>query len=241
MEQVIAALNVARTNGEQARLESADLPADISAAYAVAMAQVAEVAGWKIGGANPWSRAVFDNQEVFVGPLKPSEVSLGCATLSLAGLVAPLGEPELMLEIADPQGKTAEERFSRMGLGIEIPASVLPDVLKPELMGQVCDRAGAGHLWISGLIQFDADRLSAPFDAQFTHNGAEPVVATSANVIAGPLGATEEFLMLAQRYAFPVASGQWIATGGLCPAVALQPGDQLRLTAWGEDLRLQFT
>lgn len=238
MEQVIAALHDARSHGEPAQLVHGDVPAESAAAYAVAMAQVADVAGWKIGGANPWSRAVFDNQEVFVGPLAPHEISQDCETLSLAGLVAPLAEPEVILEIADPDGKTIAERFSRMGLGFEIPASVLPEMLKPVLMGQICDRAGAGHLWFSAVQPFDADRLSTPFEAQFAQNEGSPTVARSSNVIGGPLGAAEAFLNVARRYGLPVARGQWVATGGLCPAVPVTPGDQLRLDAWGDTLTL---
>ena len=83
---------------------------------------------------------------------------------------------------------------------------------------------------MSQIHPFDKDRLQAPFEAQLIHNDADPVAASSRNVIGGPLGAAAEFLQLAQRYDLPVAAGQWVATGGLCPAVPLVPGDRLRLS-----------
>ncbi|MQQ09586.1 hypothetical protein GFB49_14045 [Epibacterium sp. SM1979] len=241
LDRVALALRAARAKGCPAELVQVDLAVDPAQAYRIACAQVEAFGAWKIGGANPWSRAVFNNQEVFVGPLNITEVSVDSTEVSLAGLVAPLAEPEVMLEIADPNGHTPEARFSRMGLGIEIPASVLPETLKPELMGQICDRAGAGHLWIAAVQPFDAHRLSTTFAAQFALNNGEPADASSANVIGGPLGAAHEFLEIAKRHSLPVASGQWVATGGLCPAVAIKPGDQLRLAAWDDDLHLKFT
>ena len=56
--------------------------------------------------------------------LHPEELILDSASVSLAGLVGPLAEPEVMLEIADPKAKTPEMQFSRMALGLELPAAV---------------------------------------------------------------------------------------------------------------------
>lgn len=235
MEQLVAALTQAREAGKPAMITTADLPETPQEAYAVSRAQVGDVAAWKIGGANPWSRKVFDNKEVFFGPLHPHEVFLERDTMPLGGLVAPLAEPEVMLEIADWTTEAPTERFSRMGLGFEIPAAVLPESLKPELLGQIVDRAGAGGLWIGAIQPFDAVALDRELTVQMTHNGGAPTAGSSANVIGSPLGAAAEFLTLARRYDMPVARGQWIATGGLCPAVPVRSGDRLTLrSAWGE-------
>lgn len=234
---IISALQAARAKGHVAELKAEDLPEALETAYGLAASQLQEVAAWKIGGANPWSQQVFGNAEVFFGPLAPGEVYLDTAELSLNGLCAPLAEPEIMLEIADPDS----DGFARMGLGFEIPASVLPEAAKTRLTGQICDRAGAGALWIGAVRDFDASALETPFTSTFTHNGGAPITGRSTNVKGGPLGAAREFLMLARRYGLPVLPGQWIATGGLNPAVAVTPGDQVGFAALGDQVSVAFT
>ncbi|WP_109468757.1 hypothetical protein [Albibacillus kandeliae] len=237
---LLAALGQGRAAGAPSALDPAGLPETLAEAYGIAMAQAPEVAAWKIGGANPWSQKVFGNAEVFFGPLVPDELQVSEAeagALPLAGLCAPLAEPEIMLEIADPEAGT----FARMGLGFEIPASVLPEAAKPRLAGQVCDRAGAGALWIGAVRPFDGAALEAAFPVGFDHNGGAPVAGDSGNVKGGPVGAAREFLGLAARYGIAPAPGQWIATGGLCPAVAVRPGDRVGLDALGTRVELRFS
>lgn len=232
---LVEALNHARAAGQAAAIGLIDLPATPEQAYAVSRSQVRDVAAWKIGGANPWSRRVFDNREVFFGPLHEQELVSDADTLSLRGLVAPLAEPEVMLEIADWKAPTPVARFSRMALGFEIPAAVLPQDLKAELMGQIADRAGAGALWLTGIRAFDLACFEHPLLVEMFLNRQDPIRGSTENVISGPLGAAAEFIALAQRYDMPLAAGQWIATGGLCPAVPVHAGDHLALrSAWGE-------
>lgn len=240
MTEVAERLSEARRAGRAAALVAADIPATQSAAYGQSLAQMQEIAAWKIGGANPWSRRVFNNSEVFVGPLHPREVALGGDNLSLAGLNRPLAEPEVMLQIADLAATTPAGQFSHMALGFEIPAAVLPEELKPLLNAQICDRAGAGLLWITAVERFEAARFAAPFDITLRHNDDAPATGGSANIIGGPLGAAAELLALAPRHGLPLLPGQWIASGGLCPAVAVAAGDRLELAAWDQVISLRF-
>lgn len=241
MTQLWAALQRARRAGQVAEITLADLPVSAQQAYEMVRTHAPEVVAWKIGGANPWSRQVFNNKEIFFGPLHQDELAFEGNRLSLRGLVAPLAEPEVMLEIADWTAQDPAARFSRVGLGFEIPAAVLPEALKPELMGQIADRAGAGALWIGATRSFDPALLETPLTVDMVKNGDAPVSGSTQNVITGPLGAAAEFLALAARHEMPLATGQWIATGGLCPAVPVQPGDTLALhSAWGAlDLQLE--
>ena len=238
--QCAAALKQARMECRPAELTKPELPGTIAEAYGVSRSQVEEAAAWKIGGANPWSRKVFQNKEVFVGPLHPREVFMDVGRLPLAGLVSPLAEPEIMLEIGEWESADPAVCFRRMGLGFEIPAAVLPEALRPELTGQIADRAGAGALWITAIHPFNYSRLEREVKVQMALNGGAPTAGTSANVIGGPLGAAHEFFSLAKRYSLPVQRGQWIATGGLCPAVPVKAGDRLTLVAWGKELMLYF-
>lgn len=240
MTDVIEQLRTARTAGIEAVFGPADLPADPAAAYALALADSRPVAGWKIGGANPWSRKVFGNSESFFGALFADEVFVETLEVAVGGLNAPLAEPEIMLEIADPGAAGPGAAFSRMGLGFEIPATVLPAACKSLLTGQIADRAGAGALWVGAVQPFDAARFDPPFASEFRHNDAAPVEGRSDNVLGGPLGAAMEFLGLARRYGATPAPGQWIATGGLNPAVAVAPGDRLAFAAMGQRVALEI-
>ncbi|MFP4327078.1 MAG: hypothetical protein ACLFQL_03640 [Paracoccaceae bacterium] len=240
MTDLLQRLKDARQRGEAAAIEPAELPADPAAAYALALSDPARVAAWKIGGANPWSRAAFGNDEVFFGALFEDELFVETASVAVGALNSPLAEPEIMLEIADPAAGMPQAAFSRMGLGFEIPATVLPEDCKQLLAGQIADRAGAGALWVGAVQPFDEPRLRRPFDSAFCHNDGKPVAGTSENVLGGPLAAAAEFLALARRHGAPLEAGQWIASGGLNPAVAIKPGDSLRFAALGGEVRLEI-
>lgn len=240
MTDLFHVLTAARAAATEAAVAPADLPADPATAYALALAGDRPVAGWKIGGANPWSREVFGNTEVFFGALYADEVFVETATLAVGGLHAPLAEPEVMLEIADPAAADPAAAFSRMGLGFEIPASVLPAACKTRLTGQIADRAGAGALWVGAVQPLDTARLDTAFVSEFRRNDDAPVPGRSTDVLGGPLGAAMEFLALARRHGATLAPGQWIATGGLNPAVAVAPGDRLHFDALGTPVALEL-
>ena len=116
------------------------------------------------------------------------------------------------------------------------PVRLLAAALPPDTTSD-----GAGALWIGAVRDFDASALETPFTSTFTHNGGAPITGRSTNVKGGPLGAAREFLMLARRYGLPVLPGQWIATGGLNPAVAVTPGDQVGFAALGDQVSVAFT
>jgi 2-keto-4-pentenoate hydratase len=231
-------LSDARKAKAVAAIEHHDLPATLTGAYAVALRQVTTIDGWKIGGANPWSKAAIGNTEIFAGPLVPDEVVRSNEAIAVSHLVGPLAEPEIVLELGDCDRPGATPAFARMGLGIEIPSSVLPEPLKSTVIGQVSDRAGAGVLKVGALQAFSADVLSQEFEIAFQHNDAAPVVGTSCSVFGGPLGAAMEMLRLAKVYGWPLRSGQLVATGGLCRAVAIKPGDHFRFEALQSELNL---
>jgi len=241
MNQLVMELQRARAQGNVARVGLSDLPETHAEAYKVGLCGVTDIAAWKIGGANPWSRKVFENCEVFFGPLTPDEISVETTSLDISRLVAPLAEPEIILELGDWKAECLEKVFPRMGLGFEIPASVLPEDAKAQLTGQIADRAGAGALWIGAVQPIDTALLEAEFDSVFYHNDAGPMAGHSCNIFGGPLGAAYEFLQLAKRHGMPLQSGQWIATGGLNPAVAVAPGDKLSFTALGTNVVLDIS
>lgn len=170
----------------------------------------------------------------------PSELQVETAELSLAGLHDPLAEPEVMLQLGQPDASRPEQLFGKMGLGFEIPASVLPPDAKSTLTGQIIDRAGAGALWVGAVQPFAADQILTPFSSQFYHNTSGPIVGSSSNITGGILGVAMEFIKLAQAHGYALRSGQWIATGGLSPAVSVSPGDRLAFSALGNTVELKL-
>lgn len=234
-------LSQARTASVVADFDVTLLPDKHADAYKAALSSLAdeEVIAWKLGGANPWSQKVFGNAELFFGPLIATEVAIGGDSFPLAGLVSPVGEPEVMLELGNwPLGEGPV--FTRMALGIEIPASVLPAAAKTTLTGQIIDRAGAGGLWIGEPLPFDGAALVGNFEVSFRHNDQPAQTGHAANVFGGPVGSALLFLGQALRRRIPLRGGQWIATGGLVPAVPLKPADRLFAEAASMSIELRL-
>jgi 2-keto-4-pentenoate hydratase len=225
------AIDSARRLAQIAEVSSL-LSEDLSEAYRIGLETLSAktVAAWKLGGANPWSQSVFHNEVPFFGALLPHEVTIGRAELSLAGLVSPFAEPEVMLEIAELPAAGRQAPFSRMAIGVEIPASVLDAVSRGTLFGQIADRAGAGALWIAPPRDFDADWLE-DLTVQFCKRGAPALTGHAHSVIGGPVGAAAAMVDLARELGAPLRAGQWIACGGMVPAVPVCPGDVLMLSS----------
>jgi 2-keto-4-pentenoate hydratase len=241
MNAILNALQVARAAGKTADVSVNDLPSNAVDAYVIALEQVKKVGAWKIGGANPWSQAVFENEQIFFGPISTTEMAVETPDISIAGLHAPLAEPELMIQLGDWHDEDLSKRFTKIGFGFEIPASVLSDAAKGQLTGQMVDRAGAGALWIGAVTDFDADLLLHAFTSEFQHNTDDIIAGGSHNIIGGPLGAINDFLAQAVGYNLSLAQGQWIATGGLNPAVPIAQGDQLSFMAAGREISVAIT
>ena len=238
MTDVISEIRAARADLRAANVSPEDLPKTPQEAYELALPTVESPAAWKIGGANPWSKKVFGNEDPFFGPLAASEIFFEPAPMPLSGLFHPLAEPEIALEIAEDG---ADAPFSRMGLSLEIPASVLIDDAKTQLTGQISDRAGAGGLWIGAIRPFDASVFEPEFKTQITVNSDAPLPSSKSNVLfGGPLGSAMRFLELARAQAADIRPGQWIATGGLNPAIPVTPNDRIVFDALGSRITVDF-
>ena len=240
-DELKAELQAARREGRPANLEVADLPEDLGEAYALAFSLLPpeDVAAWKIGGANPWSQAAFGNTVPFFGALSRRELLLGSTPVDLTGLVSPLAEPEIMLELAGLPDEEGNAEFSRMGIGIEIPASVLPGAARRTLAGQIVDRAGAGLIWVGDVRSFDASLLDN-ITLCYGKSGGELSEGGSRNVIGGPGGATRAFLKLARSLGAPLAAGQWIATAGLVSAVPVSSGERVTIRMGDKTIDISF-
>lgn len=232
----------ARQAGQLAEFDAALLPDDPGPAHAAALGAIdtSRIAAWKIGGANAWSQQVFGNAELFYGALLTEETTGDTEHYALDRLVAPRAEPEIMLEIAQWPPAPDAPLFSRMSLGFEIPATVLPVAARSALCGQILDRAGAGGLWLGRAQPFDGAMLCDEMAVSFRLNDKNPQTGRGADVFGGPLGSALLFLGQALRRNAPLRAGQWIATGGLVPSCPIQPGDRIEARAGGLHARLEF-
>ena len=242
----MAALNLARellnarTGSREADITVAQLPLSEREAYGIAISQCPKVAAWKLGGVNPWSQKVFANKEAFFGPLSAAELFLETREVSIDHLVGPLAEPELAVQIGDWQSSDPRAQIQAIGIGVEVPASVLPAAPKGELLGQITDRAGAGCLWI-GCIQDCDDRvLTEQIEIEVAFGGEEPVECSTATLLGGVRSVLASFRRQARDLAMPVQRGQWIATGGLCPARPAHPGLGIAVSGLGSVAGFKF-
>ena len=229
MQSPLDVIDAARRAGQKAALGPENLPPDRAAAYQMALAQVDRPLAWKIGASNHWSRMAFGIDHIFFGPLTGSEVRLGGDSLDLSGLVEPLVEPEIVVQIADPDAPNIRGFVSAIELGLEIPATVLPEHLKGHLNAQIVDRAGVGALWVETGMNLEPACLDNPITGSFQHNNESATSWSSANLTGTVRDILSEFRSLAHLYGARLNRGQWIATGGVCKPVPVVPADVLTL------------
>lgn len=231
LEDLSQKLRDARSAGREADVALSELPDNLADAYRFALSTVEDMAGaWKLGGVNPWSQRMFANTELFFGPLAANEVFHNTKEMPVSNLNQPLAEVEIALKIGNWPPNDATPLFTEMAIAVEIPATVLPQPAKGTLLGQVSDRAGAGALWLGEPQAFDATLLMSPIAIELCHDGGVTQEGSSSNILATPLGAAFEFLALTLKYGVPLRQGQWIATGGLCPASPVAANSTLTIS-----------
>lgn len=234
-------LQTARREVRVANVAVDQLPADLADAYRFAFTLMAadDVAAWKIGGANPWSQAAFGNSDPFFGALSRNELLINTPSVDISTLYQPLAEPEIMLEIGSLPDDEGRATFSRIGLGVEIPASVLPDDAKQQLSGQIVDRAGAGLIWVGNIQPFN-EKMLGGLTVRFGKISEDLTEGGSHNVVNGAAGAVQAFLRIAKALGAPLAQGQWIATAGLVKAISVSPGDTVVVETPDGHLEIPF-
>lgn len=214
-------------------LTRTDLPASLDAAYAaLAVVQTENPGrwgGWKLGGSNHASRATFGVDRPYYGALAQDEILLQPAVAPARPLPELKGEVEVALRLdASCTG------YDAWCVALEMPASALTDLVGLGVVALVADRCAAGALVLGPLQTGPLPGAGARFGQRI--NGTPRGDHGYETLVGDPPAILSEFLAMARGHGAPLASGQWVATGGIGPCLAYAPGDRVEVTLDGQVL-----
>ena len=212
-----------------------ELPADTSAAYALARQTVAlagrPVAAWKLGATTPGTRATFQTETIYFGAIHQEEVWV--AGESPAHLPPPVfrAEAEIAFRIACDvtPGKAAfvaantpcAALFDAWAPALEAPYSCIVNIPEAGLVALLSDRCAAGALFLGPAR---ANVLDPSIDSEIAILIGGDVVASakaSEALLMSPIEAARDFIAEAGRQGIALTRGQWISTGGITPCIDL--------------------
>lgn len=231
--EITARIKKART--ARSKLDADDLePLQLNAmsdALCIAADLLGEApAAWKLGGSNTATRAIFNVNRPYFGPLRASEVFESGAVLNRLNYPAPMmAEPEIAVAFNRDFAPTKMPRsleditnaLAWVAPAIELPATVLANPPTAGVNWLVADRCAAGALTIgpklapSGLSQLEQA------DITLTVDGA-PLQTKQNDLIGGVLGSVQEMLTAFGDYNLHLPKDVIVATGGLTPAISVQ-------------------
>lgn len=233
IENQIAARLMEARDEQHAPLDRNALPNIDTLASALRISEVCmsgeAPSAWKLGGTTAATRATFNVQVPYFGPLKASEIHDENAILCKNNFIAPVVEPEILICLSkdlspDSMIHSTEDLLAALewvGLGLEVPDTCLGNAAEAGVNWLVADRCAAGalvvgqHMSVERLSELESHSIELIFD---------DVVVSSApagNIIGGVLSAGIAAITEFASYGITLRKNQIIATGGLCPAVGL--------------------
>lgn len=192
--------------------------ADLSPAYGAVRNVVSNsgqrIAAWKLGGTTHSTKALFNVDQLYFGPLYAQEIYGHGDRVDLT-----LAESKVEIELAARINASVDGADSWC-LCAELPSSPIADMPSAGASALVSDRCAAGALvlgpqadtsYANGLASADAIELRV--------NGTCVASGSLSALTTLPHAIVRDFLHLAPQHGFHPQPGQWIATGGLTPCV----------------------
>lgn len=186
-------------------------------------------AAWKLGGTTASTRSTFKVEVPYFGPLKAHEVHQNNAQLYRTDFIAPVVEPEILICLSEdiPPGDVAltpESLFAKLAwvaLGLELPDTCLGNAAEAGVNWLVADRCAAGALIVGEQLPVEQLSELENHGVELTFDDAVVSTAPAGSIIGGVLSAGVAALSEFASHGITLNKNQIIATGGLCPAVAL--------------------
>ena len=201
-----------------------------------------DIAAWKLGGTTEATRKLFKTGSVYYGGLNLPRVFSPKKGLSLPkNIKAPAGEAEVCFRLSEKIRNLSNLDVDTLPIS-DFVASVAPSIELPwspfplpdsGLKVLVADHCAAGALVIGEeqtLSMLDINSGAVTIKCSKAQLLAE---GDMANVIGGPVTALRDFLKLAQQHKLELQPGQWVATGGCTPCVALPFNELITVTFGG--------
>lgn len=197
-----------------------------------------EITAWKLGGTTAFTRALFQTDGVYFGPLVEGEVFTAASDAPLPDLPVLAGEAEVVLRLSDtgasapPDAKLEPtEAFESWAAGVEFPYSCFQDLPEAGLGALLADRCATGALVLgpelAGVPPLHFSIAIALSDGREAKGGHD-------SLLMSPVEAALEFRRLALGAGFKLHPGQWVSTGGATACMLLDGARQLQLNFDGE-------
>lgn len=192
-------------------------------------------AAWKLGGTNTATRAIFDVDAPYFGPLRAQEVFESDAVLNKADYPSPLlAEPEIAIAFGRDFPPAAVKRpleeiadaIDWVAPAIELPATVLSDPSKAGVNWLVADRCAAGALVIGTRLSPAELGALERADIAVAIDGA-PAPSRQNGLVGGVLGTLQDMLAVFTDHDIALPKGVVIATGGLAPAINVHDAQKI--------------
>ena len=200
---------------------------------AVARKTRGEVAGWKMGAADPTARQRLGLKAPFTGVILREAVYDSPASFPFADLLRPVVESEYAFRMADdlpPRGQPYDrEEVSRaiaaLHIGIEVPESRFADGHTLGGLGTVADSGAVGrYVMGEGYTDWRGFDLVGQ-EVVLWINGKEAGRGTGASVMGHPLDAMTWFANYLAKKGEGLRAGQFVSTGSCTGIIPAKPGD----------------
>lgn len=206
---------------------------DLSPAYGAVRNVVSgsgqRISAWKLGGTTHSTKALFNVDQLYFGPLYAHEIfgHGDCVDLTLA-------ESKVEIELAARINASCDGADTWC-LCAELPSSPIADMPSAGASALVSDRCAAGALVLGPQSDTSyANGLAGADAVEIRVNGRTMATGGLSALTALPHAIVRDFLKLAPEHGFHPQPGQWIATGGLTPCVEVPRDAHIDVLANGK-------
>jgi len=231
--------------GERSRTVFADLGLSLNEhlAYEIARENIGTdnrcVVAWKLGGTTAFTRALFQVDNVYMGPLLEGELStVSTSVLQLPDLPVLAGEAEIALRLRDaganmPYAVKLDpiDAFDAWAVGVEFPYSVFSDLPDAGIGALLADRCAAGSLVLGNEYE---GIPPGEFCISIILDNGRIAEGNQDALLMSPVEAALEFRHIALEAGFELKPGQWVTTGGVTKCLPLDGIHSLTLKLDGE-------
>jgi len=210
------------------------MPEDIHEAYTIQKLVIEQlqnkVLGWKLGGTNPKTQAIFKCDSGYLGPI----FSIGETTPTYFDNEKLRGEAELTFRISKEIYNLNMNNildspliyFDAVYPSIEFPHSQINNFHEVGMLPLIADLCGTGHLVVGQSIDI-MEMPDKPVDAKVKLATSELARGNSANLVGSYQTALSDFLKLVLEYSLRIAPGQLVASGGITDCIFLPKHEKI--------------
>ena len=207
----------------------------IAICEAIAAKFTGQVAGWKMGAADPSARQKLGLRQPFTGMIGSEAVYETPAKFRHADLLRPVVESEYAFRMARDlptrdkpyTRQEVEDAIAALHIGIEVPESRFADDHGMGGLATVSDSGAVGR-YVMGAAHKDWQGFDlVGQEVVLRINGQEAGRGTGASVMGHPAEAMTWFANYVAQRGTPLKAGQFVSTGSCTGIIPVRPGDSV--------------